>query len=366
MIHRFNDLGMRSLDPQWAGGRPRQITTTDRELIVTTAKTRPTNVGSAVHALVDPQTRRVPRDEEGPQGDGRPRTAASDPDRGGDHVPADQDVEGITRPVEGREAGADRVAASNMPVTARSRSTSSVRSRSNPSAGRRGRRAASPNGCERTITSRTGHGSSTRGTRSAPISSTARSNRARDPRRRCARSKRSGRSVDDGEPIHVILDNLNHHKNRDRARLVRREHTSSSCSPRPTRRGRTRSRRTSGRYASSSSRTATTPTIPRSAERSASTSAGGTATPATHESSTPNVDTEPASAANNNADGATHDPPPHNARTFVVRALAARFTRARRSPSRSGVILRAPDGSSVRVVCQVRTARSRHWSGMPS
>ncbi|MEZ5330461.1 MAG: helix-turn-helix domain-containing protein [Thermoanaerobaculia bacterium] len=32
MIHRFNDLGMRSLDPQWAGGRPRRITTKDREL----------------------------------------------------------------------------------------------------------------------------------------------------------------------------------------------------------------------------------------------------------------------------------------------------------------------------------------------
>ena len=45
MIHRFNDLGMRSLDPQWAGGRPRLITTTDRELIVKTAKTRPTALG---------------------------------------------------------------------------------------------------------------------------------------------------------------------------------------------------------------------------------------------------------------------------------------------------------------------------------
>jgi transposase len=40
MIHRFNDLGMRSLDPQWAGGRHRQITTTDRALIVKTATTR--------------------------------------------------------------------------------------------------------------------------------------------------------------------------------------------------------------------------------------------------------------------------------------------------------------------------------------
>lgn len=26
MIHRFNEKGMASLDPQWAGGRPRQIT----------------------------------------------------------------------------------------------------------------------------------------------------------------------------------------------------------------------------------------------------------------------------------------------------------------------------------------------------
>jgi transposase len=45
MIHRFNDLGMRSLDPQWAGGRPRQITTTDRVLIVKTATTRPRTLG---------------------------------------------------------------------------------------------------------------------------------------------------------------------------------------------------------------------------------------------------------------------------------------------------------------------------------
>jgi len=45
MIHRFNDLGMRSLDPQWAGGRPRLITTKDRELIVKTAKTRPEKLG---------------------------------------------------------------------------------------------------------------------------------------------------------------------------------------------------------------------------------------------------------------------------------------------------------------------------------
>lgn len=58
MIHRFNDLGMRSLDPQWAGGRPRRITTTDRELIVKTAKTRPAKLGRpfthwSIRKLVD-------------------------------------------------------------------------------------------------------------------------------------------------------------------------------------------------------------------------------------------------------------------------------------------------------------------------
>lgn len=45
MIHRFNEMGMRSLDPQWAGGRPREITTDDEAFIVETAKTRPEKLG---------------------------------------------------------------------------------------------------------------------------------------------------------------------------------------------------------------------------------------------------------------------------------------------------------------------------------
>ena len=45
MIHRFNELGMRSLDPQWAGGRPRQITIDDEAFIVATAKMRPEKLG---------------------------------------------------------------------------------------------------------------------------------------------------------------------------------------------------------------------------------------------------------------------------------------------------------------------------------
>ena len=45
MIHSFNDKGMRALDPQWAGGRPRQITTEQRRRIVATAKKRPRSLG---------------------------------------------------------------------------------------------------------------------------------------------------------------------------------------------------------------------------------------------------------------------------------------------------------------------------------
>ena len=45
MIHRFNELGMASLDPQWAGGRPRRITTDDEDCIVETATTRPEALG---------------------------------------------------------------------------------------------------------------------------------------------------------------------------------------------------------------------------------------------------------------------------------------------------------------------------------
>ncbi|MEV4131430.1 IS630 family transposase [Dactylosporangium sp. NPDC049742] len=41
VIHRFNELGMASLNPQWAGGRPRLISEDDEAFIVATANTRP-------------------------------------------------------------------------------------------------------------------------------------------------------------------------------------------------------------------------------------------------------------------------------------------------------------------------------------
>ena len=41
VIHRFNELGLVALDPQWAGGRPRRIHAEDEAFLVTTATTRP-------------------------------------------------------------------------------------------------------------------------------------------------------------------------------------------------------------------------------------------------------------------------------------------------------------------------------------
>ena len=45
VIHNFNKMGMACLDPKWAGGRPRRITTEDEAYIVETAKTRPEKLG---------------------------------------------------------------------------------------------------------------------------------------------------------------------------------------------------------------------------------------------------------------------------------------------------------------------------------
>jgi transposase len=58
VIHNFNRVGMKALDPQWAGGRPRLITTEDEEFIVAAAMERPEKLGRpfthwSIRKLVD-------------------------------------------------------------------------------------------------------------------------------------------------------------------------------------------------------------------------------------------------------------------------------------------------------------------------
>ncbi|QNE85150.1 IS630 family transposase (plasmid) [Streptomyces rutgersensis] len=45
VIHRFNEMGLACLDPQWAGGRPRLLSTDDEDFVVQTAATRPAKLG---------------------------------------------------------------------------------------------------------------------------------------------------------------------------------------------------------------------------------------------------------------------------------------------------------------------------------
>jgi len=46
VIHAFNQRGLAALDPRWAGGRPRRISSDDEDYIVTTATTRPQKLGA--------------------------------------------------------------------------------------------------------------------------------------------------------------------------------------------------------------------------------------------------------------------------------------------------------------------------------
>lgn len=45
VIHQFNQVGLACLDPRWAGGRPRRISSDDEAFIVATATTRPEKLG---------------------------------------------------------------------------------------------------------------------------------------------------------------------------------------------------------------------------------------------------------------------------------------------------------------------------------
>ena len=44
VLHRFNEIGLACLDPQWAGGRPRLLGPDQETLVVATATTRPTTL----------------------------------------------------------------------------------------------------------------------------------------------------------------------------------------------------------------------------------------------------------------------------------------------------------------------------------
>jgi transposase len=64
VIHRFNEIGLACLDPQWAGGRPRLLSPDDEDFVAQTATTRPAKLGQpftrwSIRKLLD-YLRRLP------------------------------------------------------------------------------------------------------------------------------------------------------------------------------------------------------------------------------------------------------------------------------------------------------------------
>jgi hypothetical protein len=137
--------------------------------------------------------------------------------------------------------------------------------------------------------------------------------------------------VDDHKPIHVILDNLNHNKNRDVHEWCEQYHVESVFT---------------ATYASWANpieaHFGPLPQFVIANSDHADHSTLGRAirkylrwrNTHTREYSKLNAATAPASAANTNDDGAIPKEPPRSARTFVVRALARRPYRANRDKFR--------------------------------
>jgi hypothetical protein len=103
VIHNFNKMGWTAWTPSGrVGGRPRRITSDDEDFIVETAKARPEKTGSPVHPLEYPQAGGLSGRQPRTQGGDRAATASGDPGQAGDHVPEDQNVEGVQCGFEGR------------------------------------------------------------------------------------------------------------------------------------------------------------------------------------------------------------------------------------------------------------------------
>ncbi|GLV99183.1 hypothetical protein Slala05_28150 [Streptomyces lavendulae subsp. lavendulae] len=66
VIHRFNEIGLACLNPQWAGGRPRLLNSDDEDFVIQTASTRPTMLGKpltrwSIRKLADHLLRNIAR-----------------------------------------------------------------------------------------------------------------------------------------------------------------------------------------------------------------------------------------------------------------------------------------------------------------
>ena len=207
VIHEFNERGMDSLRPRYRGGRPRRITTEQRQRIVSVAGARPDSQGVPLTRWSLPRLSRASR-RRGDRGlAASSRHAAR---RGRALVPAHPHLEGQPRPrlrgEGGPDPGAVRAAAER-----RARWSASTRWARSACARRRaraGRAAAGPSGSAPTTTAAPASATSSAPTTSTPTGSA--SGCARNaPAATCSPScARSGSPTRSRLRIYWIQDNL--------------------------------------------------------------------------------------------------------------------------------------------------------------
>lgn len=83
VIHRFNEIGLACLNPQWAGGRPRLLSGDDEDFVIQTDTTRPTQVGKpftrwSIRELAEHLRRNIARPIRIRREDGAPCRSALD------------------------------------------------------------------------------------------------------------------------------------------------------------------------------------------------------------------------------------------------------------------------------------------------
>jgi transposase len=295
VIHRFNEIGLAALDPRWAGGRPRQLSDDDEDFVVQTATTRPTRLGQpftrwslrklAAYLPTVPD-RAISLGREGlrcllaRRGVTFQRTSTWKESTYPDYDTKLDRIEYLLEHAPERVFAFDEFGPLGIRPTAGSSWAPAGHSDRLPATYHRTHGVTYFHGCY-SVGDDTLWGVNRR--RKGTVNSLA-----------ALRSIRAARP--DGGPRHVIMDNLSAHKGTKSA--PGRTSTRSSCaSPRPTPRGPTPSKPTSGPCGSSPWPTPTTRITPSRPGPCTPTCAGATPTPATPTSSPPNVASAPASAA---------------------------------------------------------------------
>jgi transposase len=343
VIHLFNEIGLRALDPQWAGGRPRRISDDDEAFIVATATTRPSKLGRpftrwSLRKLADylatdagrrvvvgrERLRQLLRDNQVSWQRTRTWKESKDPD-----FDAKLDrIEEVTPRFPQRCFAFDQFG----PLSIRPHHGGGWAPQSHPD--------RLPATYHRTHGIRYFHGCYSFA--DDQLWGVMCRRKGGDHTLASLKSMRKARP--DGAPIYVILDNLsaNKHLLSGRGQLATR---SNCASPRPARRGRTRSRPSSGHYAPSPWRTRTTPTTLCWPVNCRNTCVGATPTPAIPTSWPRSAVNAPVYAANANTAGAALAPKPpddsdpanvHGQRTSVLCAACCWDLSRTSAPRRTG------------------------------